>query len=393
VIADKTLSLAVFAYDLNEPDFMALLLKLAAQGRIRIVLDNSSLHHSTSAPKPEDQFEKLFNSKKKGKAGILRGKFGRYSHDKILIVSKSGKASLVLTGATNFSVTGLYVNSNHVLILNDRTVASTYAQIFEDAWSGGASKSAFLKTPDSGKSFPFSSSQTPKTEITFAPHKPPFATSILTDIAKRIAQEGTKGKTEGSVLFAVMQINTGGGPVYPALTKLHSNQRIFSYGISDSPGGIYLYPVGKKDGVLVTGKPVNTELPPPFNQVRNIGGVGHQVHHKFVVCGFNGDDPVVYCGSSNLAEGGEENNGDNLLAIHDGDVAVAFMIEALALVDHFNFLDRVAKGPKAKKGKLPSASKQQDAVSAGWFLSTDDKWTKPYFDPNDLHSVDRNLFG
>ena len=46
-------------------------------------------------------------------------------------------------------------------------------------------------------------------------------------------------------------------------------------------------------------------------------GSGHQIHHKFVVCGFNGDDPVVYCGSSNLALGGEQHNGDNLLEIHD----------------------------------------------------------------------------
>jgi len=70
-----------------------------------------------------------------------------------------------------------------------------------------------------------------------------------------------------------------------------------------------------------------------------------------------------------------------------------FALEALALVDHFNFLDRVAKGPKAKKVKTPKATKQQSAASAGWFLSTNDKWTKPYFDPNDLHSVDRQLFG
>jgi hypothetical protein len=101
-----------------------------------------------------------------------------------------------------------------------------------------------------------------------------------------------------------------------------------------------LYPVGKTTGVLVTGKPVNTQLPPPFDQVRNIGGVGHQIHHKFVVCGFNGPDPVVYCGSSNLALGGEQQNGDNLLAIHDGDVATVFALEALALVDHFNTLPR-----------------------------------------------------
>ena len=132
---------------------------------------------------------------------------------------------------------------------------------------------------------------------------------------------------------------------------------------------------------------MNTQLPPPFNQVPGVG-LGHQVHHKFVVCGFNGDDPVVYCGSSNLAAAGEGVNGDNLLAIHDGDVATAFAIEALALVDHFDFLDRSSAGPQSKK----IASKQEAAVKAGWFLSTDDKWVLPYYDPQDLRSVDRRLF-
>ena len=71
-------------------------------------------------------------------------------------------------------------------------------------------------------------------------------------------------------------------------------------------------------------------------------GLGHQIHHKFVICDFNGDNPVVFCGSSNLASGGEQANGDNLLEIHDPDVAAAFAIEALALVDHFQFLDGVS---------------------------------------------------
>jgi len=150
--------------------------------------------------------------------------------------------------------------------------------------------------------------------------------------------------------------------------------------------------VGAKTGVLVTGKPVNTQLPPPFNQVPNISGVGHQVHHKFVVCGFNGPDPVVYCGSSNLALGGEEENGDNLLAISDGDIATVFAIEALGLIDHFDFLDHTAKGSKAKQPKAP-ALPQQAAIQAGWFLTTDDKWAEKYFDPKDLHCVDRQLFG
>jgi hypothetical protein len=184
-------------------------------------------------------------------------------------------------------------------------------------------------------------------------------------------------------------------PVSEALKALHSNQEIFSFGISDSPGGTYFYPLGKKTGVLVTGKPVNTQLPPPFNQVPNILGVGHQIHHKFVVCGFRGDDPVVFCGSSNLALGGEMANGDNLLAVYDDDVATVFAIEALLLIDHFDFLDRTAKGPKAKH-QAPKVKKQasmkQAAADAGWFLTTDDGWVVKYFDANDLHSVDRELF-
>jgi hypothetical protein len=119
------------------------------------------------------------------------------------------------------------------------------------------------------------------------------------------------------------------------------------------------------------------------------------VHHKFVVCGFNGDDPVTYCGSSNLALGGEESNGDNLIAIHDADIATVFAIEALALVDHFEFLDRSAATKSNGRAKRAPkfASKQQLAASAGWFLSTTDQWANPYFDPNDLHCVDRELFG
>jgi len=393
VVKNKGLMVDVFAYDFNEPDLTDMLLTLARQGRARIILDNAALHHSNKKPIAEDQFEKLFNKAAGKKKLMLRGKFGRYSHDKVFIVSKKGAkkntAVKVLTGSTNFSVTGLYVNSNHVLIYDDAQVAGLYAGVFEESWKDGVKKPAFVKSTWAAKAFASTAKQTPPTAITFSPHSNDMAEKVLDAVCKRIAQEGKKkGGKIGSVLFAVMQIDKGTSPVYTTLNNIHADQNIFSYGISDSPAGIKLYPVGRKTGVLVTGKPVNTQLPAPFDQVPNIGGVGHQIHHKFVVCGFNGDDPVVFCGSSNLATGGEEMNGDNLLTIRDGDVATVFAIEALSLVDHFDFLDRSSKGPKSKK----KASKQEAADEAHWFLSTDDKWAAKYFDPNDLHFVDRNLF-
>lgn len=388
VVATPGLRVDMFAYDLNEPDLIKLLLPLAEQGRIRLILDNAALHHSATKPKPEDQFEALFRAAAKAPAGIKRGHFGRYAHDKVLIVSDNGGAKKVLTGSTNFSVTGLYVNSNHVIVLTDPTLTSKYAELFEDVWNGDVKLGSYLASTLAGETVSTAEGVTPSLEITFAPHSLDFAARVLDKIVQRIDQEGKKGPRVGSVLFAVMAIDGGTSPVYQALNTLHANERIFSFGISDKPAGIALYSPGRKTGVLVTGKPVRTQLPPPFNQVPNVGA-GHQIHHKFVVCGFNGPDPVVYCGSSNLALGGEQVNGDNLLEIRDPGVVTAFAIEALALVDHFQFLDRTALGPKPK---TPPASKQQAAVAAEWFLSTSDGWAKPYFDPNDLHYVDRRLF-
>jgi hypothetical protein len=287
-----------------------------------------------------------------------------------------------------------------VLVFGPGAVAAKYAELFATVWAGQAKRPAYLQSPLSAQVFS-ADSPPPQTAITFAPHADQFAGSILDAIAARVQKESSATATIGSVLFAVMEIDNGTSPVYTALNNLHADQSIFSMGISDSPAGISLYTPGQRTGVLVTGKPGPSQLPAPFNQVPGVGS-GHQIHHKFVVCGFAGADPVLYCGSSNLALGGEEQNGDNLLELHDPDVVTAFGIEALGLVDHFQFLDRLAKAPQAGKAAktgpgvaapAPPADKQAAAVSAGWFLATDDKWALPYFDPADLHCVDRELFG
>ncbi len=392
VLADKDQLLDVFAYDLNEPDVCKLLLKLAAQGRCRMVLDNAALHHNAAKPTLEDQFEAEFNRVGKSPSALLRGHFGRYAHDKVFVSFNRQQALKVLTGSTNFSATGMYVNSNHVLVYEDSAVAAQYGALFEAVWAGKAKLPAYLATGFAAQNYQ-APAGLPPTRISFAPHAQAFAQQTLDGIAQRVAAEGGKGKTVGSVLFAVMEVDNGNSPVYEALKTLHEDERVFSYGISDSGKNVTLYEPGRPHGVLVTGKPGSTLLPPPFDQIPNKIGLGHQIHHKFVVCGFNTADAVVYCGSSNLALGGEQANGDNLLAIRDRDVATVFAIEALGLVDHFLFLDRMAEKTQVAQGQVKTpASKQKAAQSAGWFLPTSDGWVKPYYDPQDLRCVDRKLF-
>ena len=389
VLANNGLTLDVFAYDLDEPDIVARLLRLAGEGRIRVILDNSKEHHGPDGSQPEDVFERRFKRRKRASAAIKRGKFGRFAHDKVLIVRRGTTPVRVLTGSTNFAINGLYVNSNHVLVFDDRDLAQTYADVFDAAWDSDVKLAAFAESDLSTQTF-----RSGRTAVTFAPHDAPTAKANLTAIRDRIEAEERSEPPCASVLFAVMGLTQGTGPVLPALNALHDNARIFTYGISDNPGGIALYAPGKPTGLLVTGKPTRVQLPKPFNQVPRLGTLEHQIHHKFVVCGFRGRDPVVYCGSSNLTEGGEESNGDNLITIRDRDVATVFAIEAAALVDHFNFLATAAKKSKRppQPAVAPSADKREQARDSDWWLTPGGGWAKKYFNPRDLKYADRRLF-
>jgi phosphatidylserine/phosphatidylglycerophosphate/cardiolipin synthase-like enzyme len=393
VAENDTLTLDVFAYDLTEPDFIQALAAMAGHaGKLRVILDNATLHHAADGSEPEDQAEALI-ARAGGDAKVIkRGRFARYAHDKVLVVSDATGPLKVLTGSTNFSVNGLYVNSNHVLVYEDREVAGWYKSVFDNAWDHEVKAAAFIASDWSTQAFTTTSPDLPKSTIRFSPHTKPTAQAILDGLVTRIEQEKTAPDGQASVLFAVMALNQADDVVYRCLNDLHTASGIFSYGISDAPEGVTLYPLGQDHGVLVTGKPGITDLPAPFDQVPPIRE--HQVHHKFVVCGFNRPDAVVYCGSSNLAEGGEHENGDNLLAISDSDVATAFAIEALALVDHFDFLDAYSRNAKAAGSKAPiTAAKAASASAVHWYLCVTDTWMHKFFKDGDLHDLDRRLFG
>ncbi|MGH1559094.1 phospholipase D-like domain-containing protein [Caulobacter segnis] len=286
VLEDDSLTLDVFAYDLNEPDVINAFLEPGAQGRLRIILDDASLHHDAAAPPPEDEFEAMLKAAAPGRTICLRGNFDRFAHDKVFIVRTraDNKAVRVLTGSTNLSVTGLYVNSNHVLVFDDAGVAGLYAQKFDTVWRDEVKAEPFRSNDLANTIYRFGAAQhLPTTEISFSPHHDDVALRGLNAMVGRILEEPLVADGLGSVLFAVMGLEGGKvNPVYDALNAVHKNTKLFSYGVSDDPGGIAYYPVGAQTGVLVTGKPAKSRLPKPFSQVPSLG-FGHQIHHQ--VCG------------------------------------------------------------------------------------------------------------
>jgi hypothetical protein len=50
---------------------------------------------------------------------------------------------------------------------------------------------------------------------------------------------------------------------------------------------------------------------------------------------------------------------------------------------------KVSGGVVAKQPQV----KQDAAVAHAMFLATDDTWSQPYFDQNDLHFLEREVFG
>jgi len=365
-LSDNTLALDVFAFDLDEPVVCDKLIQLAEDGRLRVLLDNSKTHVGTNAF--EDKFGALFNEKAKAPSAILRGHFRSLAHSKVFIqkTKATNEPIKVLTGSTNFSTNGFYINANHVIIFNNGNIAALYAQVFDASFGADKMKNFPGTSFAIQEGRDFNESKIPEMTVRFSPHTKEAATEFFAVISNRIDHAQT------DVLFAVMKDDSASAILKAIKAVRDDKEDIFSYGITDTTKTVTLYKPHSKRGVRVAGKGGTHILPPPFNKEAPIPGIA--IHHKFVVVDFRGKDPVVYCGSSNLAFTPEQRNGDNLIEIRDPDAVTAFAIEAIRLVDHFAFRDR-----------------KQNPKEVDLHTNEDMPWYASYYDPDDLHYVERTL--
>ena len=359
-LADPTITVDVFAFDLDEPDFIKALQQLGP--RLRIVLDNSQEHTHAGAL---EIGVRTALEQSAGADHVVSGHFQRFAHDKIVIQKRNGTPTRVLTGSANFSIRGLYVQANNVLIYDDPQTAALYEQVFEQSFTDMAH---FSRQPVAGQWFDLAGAGIPATSVSFAPHA--SANVSLDRVSGAIAG------AQSSVLFAVMELQ-GGGPVLSDLVHLGQRQNIFGYGVTQADKGLSVYPPGAANGVLVPFSFLSQQVPEPFQKEWS-GGLGQVIHDKFVVVDFNTDHPVVFTGSSNLSSGGEEANGDNLLAITDPVVASIFGVEVVRMVDHYHFRAVLQNATDAAPLVL-----QPDAA----------RWWAPYYDASHIKFRDRTLFG
>jgi hypothetical protein len=361
-VDDPQVTVDLFAYDMDEPDMLRLLVKLGS--RLRVVADNATLHKGTAAKPAREIAAWQLVEASAGATNVRHGKFARFAHSKVLIRKRNGMAEAVLTGSTNFSVRGLYVQANNMILLEDPQAAGLFEQAFEQSFSKPMSK--FASSEIAGGYFDLTAAGMPPTRVAFSPHR---SENVSLDVVRDAIRNA-----KSSVMYAVMQME-GGGDVFKELKRLGQRDEVFSYGVTQSmSGNEIVYKPGASNGRLLPFAYLKANAPPPF-EAEFEGGQGQTVHHKFVVVDFNDTEPVVFTGSSNLAAGGEKDNGDNLLRIADRGVATMFAVEAVRLLDHFHF--RVSK---------------KDATDNQPLQLTDRPWWQDYYNEDHIKFRDRGIF-
>lgn len=331
-VAEPSIEIDVFAYDLNEPEIVGRLEKLGP--RLRAIIDNSQEMEdggTVSGHGAPGSAETAAAARLRVSAGdgrILRMHFNGLQHHKVLIAKRNGSAFKALVGSTNFSWRGLYVQANNMLVFDQPKLAGLFERVFEAAF---LDQTGFRRNALSSEWFPVAEEGKPLVRVCFAPHRD--SDLSLKPVAHAIAS------AESSVLYSVAFLSQiRSGPTKQAFDDL-MHKRVFSYGVVDSEGGLG---VRKPDGSvgLVDFAYLADHAPEPFKSEWS-GGRGINVHHKFVVIDFSLPTAKLFTGSSNLAPSGEQGNGDHLIEIDDPKIATAYAIEALRMFDHLHFRSRM----------------------------------------------------
>jgi len=131
---DDSAKVDVFAYDLDEPRYHRGDLRIGKEGRLRAILDDADLHSKpdkkTGVMPVEVDAAKMIIAAA-GKDNVRQGHFARYQHNKVFIKrDANGNAERVIFGSMNFSVRGIYVQANNVVVVDDPTVAGMFAKAF-----------------------------------------------------------------------------------------------------------------------------------------------------------------------------------------------------------------------------------------------------------------------
>jgi phosphatidylserine/phosphatidylglycerophosphate/cardiolipin synthase-like enzyme len=378
-------------YELNDPELIPKLLALGQ--KCHLILANGAFKP------PANDENATVRAQLKGKVDLHDRlvKQGHFAHNKFVVACDSaGNPQRVLSGSTNWTVTGLCTQANNSIIVDDPGLGA----YFIDEWNrlksaGNDYPSTLMAANSASKSFAVDGgtivqwfAPTKAGEDldyarqlingaeqgilflffnpgVFAPEDKPEMWTLLQNILVR-HQEGTPDYDPDLYIHGVVNQEIAG------LTT-EGTQKASKHAALDPANAapVKLFGDGKSAPMPV---PSESMVPKAIKDVFHdfLGEVMNQgvhVHSKVIVIDPFGKKPVVMTGSHNLGHKASTANDDNLMIVEgNAPLAAAYAANIIAIYQTYrwnSYVDRNAKEPQAWHGLVDNATWQDGYLAKG----------------------------
>lgn len=294
---------------------------------------------------------------------------GHLGHNKFAVFAdKQQKPTMVWSGSTNWSPTGLCTQMNNGILLKDDKLAEIYLDHWNELKDAGNDTPPAL-LDDDDKVEPATVNKTP-VDVWFTRTKGGPEMNAVCDLVAA-AREG--------VLFLMFE--PGGSPIENAILKLKDKHPdLFVKGVistmdktDETKGSVTLVRRGD-----VNIPPLDVIQPAGLDNVAGwaeevsrqafLSNIGFAiVHSKVVVIDPNGKKPVVVTGSHNFSVSASSKNDENLLIIEgNAALAQAYAVNIQSVYDHYEFR-AVAKLMQSEGKDIVSSMKDPKSWQPAWF--------------------------
>jgi phosphatidylserine/phosphatidylglycerophosphate/cardiolipin synthase-like enzyme len=371
-------------YELNDPELIPALLALGQ--KCHLILANGAFKPPT-------------NDENKDVRAQLRGKVdlhdrlvpqGHFAHNKFVVAcDSSGKPQRVLSGSTNWTMTGLCTQANNGIIVDDPTLAA----FFVNEWNllkaagnaypaslmqansklgsfnidGGTITQWFAPT-DKGEDLDYARKLIASAEQgilflffnpgAFEPDDKPEQWTLLQNILARNQQEAPNSKPDLYIHGVVNQEIAG----LTAEGTVKPGKHAALDPTNASPVKLY-----RNGGATPTPVPHESMVPRNIKDAfhawdSEVMNQGVHVHSKIVVIDPFGKKPVVITGSHNLGYKASTKNDDNMMIVEgNAPLAAAYAINIIAIYQAYRwntYVDQHAKDPQVWHGLVDNATWQ-----------------------------------
>ena len=288
------------------------------------------------------------------------------SHNKTIVLTKSGAAQAVLTGSTNFSDGGIYGHSNVVHICEDSAVATEYLWLWNELVKNTpksddagvlVGKSPLPADPLAKQNTPIFSPRDGLEALDwYAAQAKGANDALFMTFAFGMNQVFQDAYRNGTAKLRYALMETMSGPTKTKAQKQANEDAIIALR-------------KMKENKFAIGSRLGAGA---FNhwlkeQLSNLNVHVKYLHTKYMLVDPLGPNPLVVSGSANFSDASTTNNDENMLIIRGNPrVADIYLGEFMRLYRHFSFRDWLSQHPEA------------DEVKVG-HLDETDKWWKTYF--------------